>query len=220
MNSNVTLFLIFFSFSLFGQTEKNGVSIELSIPHSGNLPWINDNSSYDKAYLLIHNNSESSQYFYKDWCSYGYFSPSLEIKHNDSIYKIRRSEKLWYRNFHDYHTVLSGETLVIEFKIVDSVSAANTEEYNVFGHGWVGFPDFSDTVEVRVVYEMRDLKDSIPSENIARLNYRPDPDYKDYLDGDIEVSPESDPIPMKYPLQVIIFHEPLVSEWQKVLLLH
>lgn len=214
----ITCFFICVS---FGQTKPDEVSIELSIPHTGELPRINDNSSYTKAYILIHNNTDVVNYFYEDWCTYGYFSLSLELKCNDSIYQLQRSRKIWYRNFHSYHTVRPGETLVIENKIIDSTYAANTEEYRVFGDGWVGFPNFSDTVEIRVIYRLHDLNDSIPSENIGRLRYRKD-DYKEYLDGDVEYTGLTDEIPknpVHDPNPVIIFHEPLVSEWQKVVLM-
>jgi hypothetical protein len=220
---------LFVSSTSFSQNEK-GMSLELSISHSGKLPLVNDCSSLNKVHVIIHNNTDSTQYFYEDWNSYGYYNISFEIKTKDSIYEVVRPPKLWYRNFKTHYILNPNESLVFSYPLVDTACTFKWRKNRIFEDGWIGFPLISDTVEIRAIYQLCRLEDSIPDESIERLNYRTD-DYIDYLDGDIESEQKKEPVkktqkpkqpaaPKKIPYikQEIIFNEPLVSEWQKVIL--
>lgn len=194
----------------FGQNPKNKMSIELSIPHTREFAYINDCSSLKKASVIIHNNTDTTNYFYENWNTYGYYNISFEIKFEDSIHQIIRPRKLWYRNYPSYLIVNANESLVFDYALIDTSCAAKLVNERFFEHGWIGFPPISDTVEIRAVYQLCHLEDSIPGERIMRLNYRKE-DYLDYLDGDIESKQIE-------PKTIIIFKEPLISEWQRVIL--
>ncbi|MNJ82738.1 hypothetical protein D3C87_01420 [compost metagenome] len=216
---NSFLFILFVHTS-FGQNPKSKTSIELSIPHTRELAFINQCSDRNKAYVIIRNNTDSIQYFYESWNSYGYYNISFEIRHKDSIYQVVRPTKLWYRNFPSYHTVQAHESLVFPFLIVDTACTNILHRDFVFADGWIGFPQISDTVEIRAVYQLCDPGEITIEETIKRLNYKKD-DYIDHLDGDIESTPVfklSEHKTLPDPNPIIIFHEPLVSEWQKVIL--
>ncbi|WP_430404571.1 hypothetical protein [Fluviicola sp.] len=200
------------------------MSIELSIPHMLELPWIKDCSSTSKVYVIIHNNTDTTNYFYEDWNSYGYYTISFEIKHKDSIYSIVRPPKLWYRNFKSHLIVHPKESLVLPQSLIDTACANKlSESVQIFEDGWIGFPSISDTVEIRAIYQLCDLNDTITDEWISRLNYGRD-FYIDFLDDDIKVelglNEKSKQEPKTNEKVKIIFHEPLVSSWQRVILRH
>jgi len=207
----------------FGQNPKSKMGIELSIPHMLELPWIKNCSSRDEVYVIIHNNTDTTNYFYEDWNTYGYYNISFEIKHKDSIYSIVRPPKLWYRNFKSHLIVNSGESLVFPYSLIDTTCANKlSESVQIFEDGWIGFPPISDTVEIRAIYQLCDLKEISPSENISRLNYGRD-FYIDFLEEDIESEQKVQPkeTPQRKTSQtkeIFIFHEPLISEWQRVIL--
>jgi hypothetical protein len=206
----------------FGQNPISKMSIELSIPHTLELPWIKDCSSPSKVYVIIHNNTDTTNYFYEEWNSYGYYTISFEIKDQDSIYSIVRPSKLWYRNFKSHLIVHPKESLVLPQSLIDTTCANKlSESVQIFEDGWIGFPSVSDTVEIRAIYQLCDLNDTIPDEWISRLNYGRD-FYIDFLDDDIKVelglNEKSKQDPEPHPNTKIIFHEPLISEWQRVIL--
>ena len=218
----------------FGQNPHSKVSIELSISHPGKIPHINDCSSLNKANVIIRNNSEDTLYFYEDWNSYGYYNISFEIKTKDSIYEVVRPPKLWYRNFKSHYILNPKESLVFSYPLVDTACTSKWRKSHIFENGWTGFPAIHDTVEIRTIYQLCHLEDSVPYESIERLNFRAG-DYIDYLDGDIEVfesKPKTQPIkeakkqkqkpiePKPVPQSKLnwIFQKVLVSEWQKVIL--
>ncbi len=227
-SSCLLLFLIIGQF-VFGQNPKNKMTIELSIPHTREIPWLNTYSEKDNVYVIIRNNSDSVQTFYEDRYKYGYFNISFEIKYKDSIYSVTRAPKIWWRNRTSYHIVRPYESLVFPHMVIDTSYANALRHEGIFENGWIGFPAVSDTVEIRVIYQLCDQGEVFDEENIGRLNYRKD-DYLDYLDGDIESEiiqpgkktqkPKRPVAPSKIPntKQKIIFNEPLVSEWQKVIL--
>lgn len=212
----------------FGQNPNSKVSIELSIPHSGEIPWLNTYSDKNNAYVIIRNNSDSAHYFYEDRYIYGYYNISFEINYKDSIYPVTRTPKLWWRNHPSYHIVKPKESLVFPHMVIDTSYANALRQEGIFENGWIGFPKVSDTVEIRVVYQLCAQEEVNDEENIGRLNYRRD-GYLDYLDGDIEsepIKPSKETQKPKIPEQkkspdtksIIIFNEPLVSAWQKVIL--
>lgn len=219
----------------FGQNPNSKVSIELSIPHSGEIPWLNTYSDKNNAYVIIRNNSDSTHYFYEDRYIYGYYNISFEIKYKDSIYPVTRAPKLWWRNHPSYHIVKPKESLVFPHMVIDTSFANALRGDGIFENGWIGFPVTSkwDTAEIRVIYQLCDPGEITYEENIERLNYRKD-DYIDYLDGDIDseiyygttkekpkqkAAEPIKPTPkLTRPKPIIIFNEPLVSEWQKVVL--
>lgn len=205
----------------FGQQQRNQLSLELSIPHTGELACINNCSSLLKAHVIIHNDTDSTTYFYEDWNTYGYYNITFEIQHQNTVYPITRPEKYWYRNYPSFFMLHSGESLVFPYAIVDTTCVRLWEDNGIFENGWIGFPNISDTVEIRAIYQLCHLEDSIPGERIGRLNDRSD-DYVDYLDGDIEAPLTPNPNPKAEPVfkPEIIFHEPLYSSWQSVILLH
>jgi hypothetical protein len=207
----------------FGQNTKSNMSIELSIPHSFELPRIKDCSGKNNIYVIIHNNTDTTNYFYEDWNSFGYYNISFEIKYKDSIYTIVRPQKLWYRNFKSHLIVHPNESLVFAHTLIDTACASKLlESSRIFEDGWIGFPSVSDTVEIRGIYQLCDFQDTLPNEDISRLNYGRD-FYIDFLDDDIESEQkvENREIPkpkLPNPKPTIIFHEPLISEWQTVIL--
>nr|WP_294860945.1 hypothetical protein [uncultured Fluviicola sp.] len=212
----------------FGQKLKSKMSIELSISHTREFPYIANCSDLKKVNVIIHNNTDNPQYFYEDWNSYGYYNISFEIKTKDSIYEVVRPQKLWYRNFKSHFILNPNESLVFPYLLVDTACTNKLFENRIFEDGWVGFPHMSDTVEIRAVYQLCHLEDSIPDEPINRLNYGRD-FYIDFLDEDILSEPIKPnqknekpkvPQPEKLPdtKTILIFNEPLVSEWQEVIL--
>lgn len=218
----------------FGQNPNSKVSIELSIPHSGGLARIKSCLSEPDVFVIIHNGTDSVNYFYEDWNSYGYYNISFEIRFKDSIYEVRRPEKLWYRNFPSYYIVKPQEFLVLPHLLIDTACSNSLSHHQIFEDGWVGFPVKSkaDTVEIRVVYQLCDPEEMIAEDGIRLLNYKRD-EYVNYLDGDIEseifytekekpkqkAEEPIKPAPkLPRPKPIIIFNEPIVSEWQKVIL--
>lgn len=197
------------------------MSIELSIPHTQEIPWINAYSKKDNVYVIIHNNSDSTQYFYEDWNSSGYFNLSFEIKYNDYIYTVVRPPKLWYRNFPSYYTLLPHESLIFPHMLIDTSYANALRHDRIPESGWLGFPSVSDSVEIRAVYQLCHLEDIIPEGNIDRSNYGRD-FYIDFLDDDLQaelgLNEKSKQDTKPHPNTKIIFHEPLVSSWQRVIL--
>ena len=201
------------------------MSMELSIAHVRDLAYINNCSSLQKAHVIIYNNTDSTHYFYEDWNSYGYYNISFEIKTKDSIYEVIKPNKIWYRNFKSYFVLNPNESIVFPYLLVDTSCTNLLHRNRIFENGWIGFPPISDTVEIRAVYQLCHLADSIPDEGINRLNYRKE-DYIDLLDGDIESvtlafeEPRQEHNQFPLPLQTeLIFHEVLYSSWQKVILL-
>lgn len=221
--STFSFLFILIAHSSFCQTSEKKVSIELSTPHTREFAYINDCSSSKKVSVTIHNRTDTTNYFYEDWNSYGYYNITFQVKVKDSIYEVIRPRKWWYRNYPSYYVVNPNESLVFNYSLIDTSCAARLFEERIFENGWIGFPPFSDTVEIRAVYQLCDLTDSIPREPmINRLNYRIDStDYSDYLDFDIEIPFESNETPPQEPVSelnpIIIFHEPLISDWQKVI---
>lgn len=221
LKSTGCFLFILMTYLSFGQNSRSKVSIELSIPHTQEFAHINNCSSLKKISVIIHNNTDSIHYFYEDWNSYGYYNITFEIKAKDSIYEIVRPRKYWYRNYKSHFILNPNESVVFPYLLVDTACSNKLFENRVFEDGWIGFPSVSDTVEIRAVYQLCHLEDSIPEEIINLQNYRRE-DYTDYLDGDIEVpfipneksKQDSEP----HPNTKIIFHEPLISEWQRVIL--
>ncbi len=207
--------------------------IELSIPHTGKIPSLYRYSDKTNVYVIIRNNSDSIHRFYEDRFVYGYYNISFEIKYKDSIYSVTRAPKTWWRNLPSYYTVQPNESLVFPYMLIDTSYANALRQEMVFENGWIGFPLVSDSVEIRAVYQLCDQGEVTDEQNIDRLNYRRKDDYLEYLDGDIESqepkaakektkskSPEQKQTILKSPKPspVIIFNEPLVSEWHKVIL--
>lgn len=118
----------------FGQSSEKSVSIELSIPHTREFAYINECSDSKNISVIIHNNADTN-YFYEDWNSYGYYTISFEIKQNDSIYKIVRPKKLWYRNFPSYYTLNPHESLVFNYAFIDTSCAAKLFNDRIFEDG-------------------------------------------------------------------------------------
>lgn len=206
--------------------------IELSIPHTGKIPSLNRYSDKTNTYVILRNTSDSIHCFYEDRFIYGYFNISFEIQYKDSIYSVTRAPKIWWRNRPSYYTVQPHESLVFPYMLVDTSYANALRQEGIFENGWIGFPVVSDSVEIRAVYQLCDQGEVTDEENIGRLNYRKD-DYLDYLDGDIESEkpkpikekpkpkspePQKSKSQLPKPSSTIIYNEPLVSEWQKIIL--
>lgn len=208
-----------FALTIFGQHPNGKVSIELSIPHTSQLPWIKSCTSEKSVYVIIRNNSDSTNYFYEAWNSYGYYSISFEIKDRDSIYEITRPKKWWYRNFCSYYILYPGESLVYPFQLIDTACSKELEERAVFEDGWLGFPVKADTVEIRAIYQLCNLSDSIADDWTIRLSTKRD-DHIDFLEEDnAESLPNSTKKQETTPVKnTVIFHEPLYSNWQRVVI--
>jgi|GEM_PF-4239695 len=95
---------------------------------------VDDNAELT-AHVTIHNNSDSSIYFYENWNSYGYYNFTFELETEDSTYLLRRAKTLWYRNFPSYTCVAPFDSLQFDFILIDSLTAMDRGE-----NGWVGFP--------------------------------------------------------------------------------
>ncbi|WP_341901788.1 hypothetical protein [Fluviicola taffensis] len=223
LKSTGCFLFILMTYLSFGQNSRSKVSIELSIPHTQEFAHINNCSSLKKTSVIIHNNTDSIHYFYEDWNSYGYYNITFEIKAKDSIYEIVRPRKYWYRNYKSHFILNPNESVVFPYLLVDTACSNKLFENRVFEDGWIGFPSISDTVEIRAIYQLCDLNDTITDEWISRLNYGRD-FYIDFLDDDIKVelglNEKSKQEPKTNEKVKIIFHEPLVSSWQRVILRH
>lgn len=212
-----TLIGLFFclAFQSYGQ---NDCTIHLSLPHGYRLPQIN--STDQNVFVSIHNETDSTVFFYRDWCSFGFYNIYFEIKTKDSIYQLVKTPKVWYRNFHDYYTVHPNEIVTFNYHLIDSLKALELEEQQLFIDSWTGFPKTADTVQIRAIYELHNPNDSIPGENITRLNVRKE-EYLDYLEGDIESAPQSikKSVQKSVRKREVIFNKKLVSDWYTVLLM-
>jgi hypothetical protein len=203
----------------FGQHSKGKVSLELSIPHTSQLTWIKNCTDTEPLYVIVRNDTDSIHHFYEDWNSFGYYNISFEIRYRDSIYAITRPEKLWYRNYGSYHFVHPHESLVFSYSLLDTMCTNSLSELHIFTDGWTGFPNIKDTAEIRAIYQLCHLEDSVADDWSRRLRTTKD-DYVDFLDGDIETEPDKE---LKHEIKSgskdpVIFHEPLVSSWQRVVL--
>jgi len=109
----------------FGCTPKqrtnvnNGLSLEI-VPHdyeTGQL-FINTNQNF---YLLIKNNTGKDVKIWEDWCSYGYFAPSFDVKFKsgESIH-ITKNDTAWTRNFPDSFILKSSGSYVIAVNLESS----------------------------------------------------------------------------------------------------
>ena len=204
-----------------GQNSNNKVSMELSIPHTSQLPWIKNCTSEDPVYVIIRNDTDSTHRFYEDWNSFGYYNIFFEIRYQDTIYEITRPEKLWYRNYRSYHILHPHESLVLPYALLDTICANSLSQRRIFTDGWLGFPSISDTAEIRAVYQLCHLEDSIADDWTRRLSTTRD-DYIDFLDGDIEagLKPNEAAQQKSKPdsKNPVIFHEPLITPWQRIIL--
>lgn len=202
----------------YSQTVDSTVSIELSIPHSDPLKTLNECSSFNNdVFVIIRNDTDSIVRFYENWNSYGYYNFTFEIKTKDSIYTISRPHKLWYRNFPSHHSVLPDESLVFQFDLIDSTCASSRTDHRVFEDGWIGFPQYSDTAQIRVVY-------SLPEEFLSYPDWasRKD-DYLEYLNAEnVNELNEIEPTTLreKNYSRIYIFSQTLTSEWRKVIISH
>lgn len=147
---------------------KEGVSIELSLPHGHSLKYFGLCWDKNPVDVIIRNNTNSMIHFYENWNSWGYYNLHFKIETHDSLYTISRTRKVWFRNFPSYHSINPDESLVFHYNLRDSSCVdydINNEKIKGYDH-WTGFPEKEyDFAKIQVIYE-------IPEEPAILLNHR------------------------------------------------
>jgi len=65
-------------------------------------------------YVVMSNKSQNPVRFWKDWCSWGYYNITFDIKSgNGEVYHLKKKETSWFKNFPDYYIVPPGSYFVI-----------------------------------------------------------------------------------------------------------
>src|SRR6185295_5125408 len=68
----------------------------------------------DSFFVIITNVSDTPQYLWEDWNSWGYYCLSFEIKTQDGIgHKLKRRDTVLTRNFPSSMLVPAGELIII-----------------------------------------------------------------------------------------------------------
>lgn len=199
-------------------TEQN-VSIELSIPHGDGLGRLNNCVDVEnEVFIILTNNTDSTVSVYENWNSYGYYNFSFEIKLKDSIYVVTRPQKLWYRNFPSHHSILPNENIVFQFDLIDTSCARMRFYRGIQEDGWVGFPNHSDTAQIRVIYSLPKEYMSYSRRAIIKEEYLEYIEEMDSVDLEIYndlISSEEDE---NQEDRIWIHSERMVSDWKTIII--
>jgi hypothetical protein len=139
-------------------TEAKTVAIELSIPHGESGRTLFIGAGHNPIGVIFHNNTDSAARMYEDWNSWGYYNISFEIETPDSIYHVRKKQRVWWKNFPSYNVINPGESLVFNFSLDDSVAESPDRKRKILRgsyQGWTGLPHKSyDSAKIRALYEL------------------------------------------------------------------
>jgi hypothetical protein len=136
----------------------DGVSIELSLPHGDSLKYFGLCQYENPVDVIIRNNSNEMKFFYENWNSWGYYNFHFEIETEDSVYQIRKTRHVWWRNFPSYHSVNPNESLVFHFNLIDSSCFEHDSKIErIRGlKQWIGFPNKEyQHAKIKVIYELQ-----------------------------------------------------------------
>ena len=127
--------------------DSSPANLEISIIPSGRnekFAAIRMYNDHEPFFVVIANRGSESINFWKEWCSWGYFALSFEMKLADGrTLEIKKQSQGWQRNFPDSFLVRAGDYFVIPVAFSDKI--------------WTGLPDFrgSQEVELRARYHSR-----------------------------------------------------------------
>lgn len=159
---------------------NNEVSIELSMPHGDSLKLFGPCWSENEVDVIIRNGSDSTIHFYENWNSWGYFNFHFELETADSLYHIKREDRLWWRNFPSFHSINPDESLVFHFNVLDSACFdQNARGENIRSlKNWTGFPQTNyERAKLRVVYELPEESHILPRREYSRDSVKLNPIY-------------------------------------------
>ena len=142
---------------LQNQGDVEGVSIELSMPYGDSLRLFGICWQENPVEIIVRNQSDSVVNFYQSWNSWGFYNFSFQIETNDSIYHIKRTRNVWFKNFPSFHSINPNESLVFHFNLIDS-TCFNPEDKITISRGlqrWNGLPNKEyESAKIKVMYEL------------------------------------------------------------------
>ena len=95
-------------------------------------------SIYQPFHVVVTNQSDAPVTVWREWCSWGYFSLSLEIKAQDgAISRLTKQSRGWDRNFPCPYVIRSGMPFVLAVRLKDE---------------WSGYPAHTQKISMRARY--------------------------------------------------------------------
>ena len=195
------------------------MSIELSIPHGDELRRLNNCIDLENnVFIILTNNTDSTIRLYENWNSYGYYNFSFEINLNDSIHVVTRPQKLWYRNFPTHHSILPNEKIVFQFDLIDTACAQTRFFRGIKEDGWVGFPNQTDTAQIRAIYSLPEEYSSYSSRAIIKEEYLEYIEEMDSVDLEIYNDMISPKESENQENRIWIYSERIISDWKRIII--
>lgn len=184
---------------------KSDSVVEIKLSFDDNESNLFNINSTNLIHVTVYNNSDSTIFFYENWNSYGYYNFTFEIETRDSIYTLKRPQKLWYRNFPSFHSIPPLDSVIFDFMLLDTEKPKSTLNEN----GWIGFPNEEfELATIKVKYELNKELSILP------IEIRNPEDYLQYLDGnasDSAIIAYAETSSVQYNYQNM-FSETLISE--------
>jgi hypothetical protein len=71
---------------------------------------------------VVLNRSDADLKVWRNWCSWGWFQPSLEFRNEKGkVVRVVRKDRPWDKNYPDFWTMAPGEPFVLSLNLTDSV---------------------------------------------------------------------------------------------------
>lgn len=71
--------------------------------------------------VVVANRSTKEVRVWREWCSWGWFQLSFEVRiDDDRVVLVRKKERGWDKNFPDFWTLAPGEPLVLTANLLDA----------------------------------------------------------------------------------------------------
>ena len=88
-------------------------------------------------HLVITNHSNERRAIWRDWCSWGWFCPTISIQLGGTTFDFKKQEKVWTVNFPDPYYVDPGDHYVLPV--------------NLLSDDWIQPKDFKPALDVEAV---------------------------------------------------------------------
>ncbi len=96
-----------------------GISIEIAAPEHFHKRII---ALDEPLPVVVTNTSKQPVRIWRDWCSWGYFQLSFEVKDDAGhTWTISRKEREFWKNYPDYWTLAPGEPLVLNVTLSSDI---------------------------------------------------------------------------------------------------
>ena len=136
---------------------EQAVTLEICFLSNDTIPVFNP-THQNKVSVIIANNSNDHITFYENWNSWGYDNFFFIIETHDSIYRIKKKDRLWWRNFPSTFIVPAGKKSVLNFNLSNQTPQV-----------WSGLPIKNyDCAKIKVLYTITTEKAVLCQ---PRMNY-------------------------------------------------